>query len=157
MSSLDQWLRGGEIRDWDRLNERLGELESILREYQIRLSTGPVPGMYFPLQVYRNGTLATGTDLWRFQLPVECRPLMVSVGVSAGEVTVDLNDDGVSALSSPVGTASGVAILRSRTDFATEKIGADSIISLDIDSISGTPRDLYVLFVVKGVGKVEQV
>ncbi len=152
---VQEWARGEPLRDWDRLNERLGELEFILREFQSRLGAGPVPGAYFPLQI-PIGIGEVGTGVWRLLLPVEARPVMVSVGVVAGEVSIDLKDDGTSILSAPLLTSAGIALARSRSQFGTEKIVGGSILTLDINSNSGTARG-SVLLVLKALGKIEQI
>ncbi len=151
------WRRGTEIKDWERLNERLGDLEFLLEEFFRGIFLGPLPGAYFPISIHRPGAIATGTGFWRLQTLVELRPILFAVGVRAGsgEVTIDFNDDGTSIFASPLTSTGGLVAIRARTAFSTQKIVANSVLSLDVDAISGTPTDLCIFAIFKEVGKIE--
>lgn len=149
MSEFPAWWILGEGDD---LRAALRRLQQFLFFWSVRWEEGPLPGAYFPLS-WHEGSVSAGADKGGFILPSHCRPVSLSVRVDTGEITIDVNDDGSTILTTPLATSSQKGVYRARADFSTDLILGGSVIGLDIDSIdSGTPGNYGCLLVLKNLG-----
>jgi hypothetical protein len=97
------------------------------------------------------GTLATGTDLAKtFYAPTNLCPISVDARVKTAGTTnatvFDVNDDGVTIITTKPSIASGTTSdLDNTVDSPTTAIAKDSLITIDIDSVSTTaPVEAYI-------------
>lgn len=149
IDSIDQVIRS--------LDDRMGYLESYLREIHKENSFGPIPGAYFPVALGRSESpLPTGAiDLFPLG-PVEARPIALGVICFGGDCTIDVESEGASILSAgSVSLSDGVSqYLNDRGDFSVEKIKVDATLYNDSND-SGTPAHARAVLWCKGVSKVE--
>lgn len=135
----------------------LNRLQPALQIMSRSVDYGPVPGAYFPFTfgVDDSTALGTGTAQDGQLSLVEFRPIALAVWVDTGEITLDVNADGTSILTTPLATSSSSGSITSRPDFAVEKVGRSAKLTLDIDSIdSGTPTKLRVSLWVSQMGDI---
>ena len=147
----------GGLAAMQHLQDRLQDLEETILSISESIDHGPVRGAYFPVVWHDAAAVATSNGRFSALVPFECVPILLALSLSAGEVTVDLEDDGVSILTAALTTVGSSGSLVLGSDFSlagSGKIAKSSIITLDVDAIASSPTDMNALLVLKSIGKI---
>ena len=155
---MDRWYRG-EIEDLEAANKALGRLESLFRQLQDMVETGPVPGAYIPIQFRVDGEIdvETAADVVYIPPHFGLRPIVMSAFLAVGVCTFKIKQGSTSIQTANMTIDTGVSktgYIANSGDFALNSISTR--LNLEVMVSTGPAEDLRVFLLCKQAKQAEE-